>query len=211
MKQAVICPTITAFDEAGYAAEIERVQSFARQIHVDLMDGEFTPTVSPGVEKVWWPPELIADIHLMYQRPLDSLAALIRLHPRMVVIHAEADVDHALFARELHNHGIQAGLALLQPTAVESVSEWLPSFDQALVFSGDLGKHGGAADLNLLDKVVAIRDEHPSLEIAWDGGITADNAAQLVAAGVNVLNVGGFIQKSADPAASYDQIVRNIS
>lgn len=206
-----ICPTITAFDQEGFRAEVERVAGFATQLHIDLMDGDFTPTVSPGLDAVWWPPELIADIHLMYRQPFDSLAQLIKLKPRMVIIHAESEVDHALFAKQLHAHGVQAGLSLLQTTPVESVTELLPSFDQALVFSGDLGKHGGAADLTLLDKVRAIREQHPSLEIAWDGGITAENAPQLVQAGVNVLNVGGFIQKSDDPAAAYQQLTEAIT
>ena len=42
--------------------------------------------------------------------------------------------------------------------------------------------------------------------IGWDGGINADNVVELVRAGVEVLNVGGFIQHSSDPGAAYAKL-----
>ena len=203
---AIVCPTITAFDEAEYKRQIDNVKGFAKRIHIDLMDGEFAPTKSPGLDKVWWPHELEADIHLMYQRPMDHLKQLIHLKPRLVVVHNEAHVHHMHFAAELHKEGIEVGLAILQDTPVEYAYQIMHSFDHVLVFSGNLGHHGGQADLAMLDKVKKIRDHHPEVEIGWDGGINDQNAKQLVEAGVEVLNVGGFIQKAADPAAAFNKI-----
>lgn len=204
---AVICPTITAYDLDEYRAQIERVKAFADRIHIDLMDGQFAPTKSPALDKIWWPHELQADIHLMYQEPSDYLEQLVKLRPQMVIIHNEADaVHHMAFAAELHRNDILTGLAILQDTPVEWAFQIMHSFDQVLVFSGDLGRHGGTADLGLLDNVRQIRDHHPEVEIAWDGGINADNARQLVEAGVDVLNVGGFIMSADDPAAAYAKL-----
>ncbi len=200
---AVICPTVTAYDTHEYRVQMEQLKPFAKRIHIDLMDGEFAPTKSPGLDQIWWPPEFTADIHLMYQRPMDHLEQLIRLKPHMVVIHNEADVHHMHFAAELHKAGIKAGLAILHDTPIEHAYQIMHSFDQVLVFSGKLGYHGGQADLGNLDKVKKIQQHHPETEIAWDGGINADNAKQLIDGGVDVLNVGGFIQKSANPAVAY--------
>ena len=121
----------------------------------------------------------------------------------MVIIHYEALVDHAHFANELHSAGIKAGLALLQGTEVEQAADMLHAFDQVLIFSGNLGHHGGETDLALLDKVRQVREYQPHIEIAWDGGINADNVKQLIDAGVDVLNVGGYIQQASDPSAAY--------
>jgi ribulose-phosphate 3-epimerase len=203
---AVICPTVTAYDTSEYNVQLKRLVPFTERVHIDLMDGTFAPTLSPGLNKIWWPPELIADIHLMYQRPMDCLEQLIKLRPHLVVIHNEADVHHMDFAAHLHQHDIKTGLAILRDTPVEYAYQIMHSFDQVLVFSGDLGKHGGVADLGLLDKVRKIREHHPEVEIAWDGGINDDNALQLVDGGVDVLNVGGFIQKAADPASAYAKL-----
>ena len=201
-----ICPTITAYDLAEYKLQINKVAAFADRIHIDLMDGEFAPTQSPELAKIWWPAQLKTDIHLMYQNPMDYLEQLIKLKPRMVVIHNEAHVHHMHFAAELHKAGILAGLAVLKDTPIEYAYQIMHSFDHVLIFSGNLGYHGGEADLGLLDKVAKVRTHHPEVEIGWDGGINADNVRQLIEAGVDVLNVGGFIQKSANPAAAYAKL-----
>jgi ribulose-phosphate 3-epimerase len=206
MTDPVICPTITAFDLHEYRQQMENVAPFSERIHIDLMDGQFAPTVSPDLERVWWPQELLADIHLMYQRPMDYIDQLIKLRPHMVIVHNEADVHHMDFAARLHQHDIKTGLAVLQDTPIDYAFQIMHSFDQVLVFSGELGYHGGAADLSLINKVKKIREDHPEAEIAWDGGINDQNAKQLVDAGVQVLNVGGYIQSSDSPKVAYAKL-----
>ncbi len=207
---AVICPTIDAFDTHQYRSQMEQIEPFAKRVHIDLMDGKFAPPVSPTTAQIWWPENLIADIHLMYQEPMAELEQLIKLKPNLVVIHYEADVDHAHFATHLHENGIKAGLALLQATPVDDVLELLPCFDHVMVYSGKLGEFGGFADLRLLDKVKALREYKPELEISWDGGINDQNAEQLIKASVDVLNVGSFIANAADPAANYEILMKKI-
>ncbi len=124
----------------------------------------------------------------------------------MVIIHAEADVDHVHFADSLHKVGIRAGLALLHDTPVERAKHLIKNFGHVLIFSGHLGYHGGTADLNLTHKIHELRELRPDVEIGWDGGITAKNAKQLAEAGVDVLNVGGFIQKASEPADAYAKL-----
>lgn len=204
---AVICPTVTAYDQHQYREQMELIEPFAKRIHIDLMDGEFAPTVSPTPDQVWWPPKLVADIHIMYQRPAEHLDRLIRLKPHLVVIQFEADVDHAAFAAKLHEAGIKAGLGLLQDTTVADVKPILGSFDHVMIFSGNLGYHGGSkVDFGLLDKVHEVHRLYPDIEIAWDGGVNDQNAKQLVEGGADVLNVGGFIHKAEDPSDAYAKL-----
>jgi ribulose-phosphate 3-epimerase len=206
---AVICPTITATGPHEYRRQMEQVEPFAQRVHIDLMDGQFAPTKSPGLDQVWWSPKLQADIHLMYQRPLEQLSALIKLRPHLVVIHAEAEGDHTHFADSLHKVGIRAGLALLQDTSVDSTREIIQKFDHVLVFSGKLGYHGGAANLALLDKVKQVRELHPQAEISWDGGINNQNARQLIEAGVDVLDIGSYITNAKEPTLAY-QVMQTV-
>src|ERR1700741_3739521 len=204
---SVICPTVTAFSPTEYSEQLQRVTSFANRVHIDLMDGRFAPSTSPSLDEINLPHDVIVDIHLMYQEPMTVLEKLILMKPHMVVIHNEASVHHMHFTAELHRHGIDVGLAILQDTPIEYAYQIMHSFDHVLVFSGNLGYHGGTADLGLLDKVRKIREHHPDAEIGWDGGINADNAKALIDAGVDVLNVGGFIQKSSDPKAAYATLI----
>jgi ribulose-phosphate 3-epimerase len=142
---------------------------------------------------------------------MNYLDQLVKLKPRLAVIHYEAEVNHAHFATHLREHGIKAGLAILQDTPVAAVNDLLVSFDHVLIFSGNLGHHGGQANLDLLEKVQQIRKNYPDIEIGWDGGINDQNAKQLVDAGIDVLNVGGFIQKADDPSERYQELMKVMS
>lgn len=206
MSRAVICPTVTAFDAETYRKQLAVASELTSRIHIDLMDGEFAPTKSPELGDIWWPHHVKAEVHLMYQRPMEQLEALIHLQPNMVIVHAEADVHHMHLAGELHAAGIKAGLAITQDTPPENIFQIMHSFDQILIFSGNLGHHGGSADIALLEKVKKISDLEPTAEIAWDGGVNELNAALLVEGGVDVLNVGGFIQGAHDPKAAYAKL-----
>lgn len=204
---AEVVPTITAYSEAEYATQVKNLVPFARRVHIDLMDGEFAPTISPDLTKVWWPHQFeIVDIHLMYQRPFDYLEQLLRLKPHMVIVHVEAMFHHMHFAAELHKEGIKAGLSIMPDTPIANIEQIISSFDHLLLFSGNLGHYGGTADLSLLNKITEAKEHHPDLEIGWDGGINALNAAQLVEGGVDVLNTGGFIQKDPNPAEAYHKL-----
>jgi len=200
---ADICPTVTAYDLTEFQAQLDRIKPFAQRIHIDLMDGDLAPTKSPDVSEISLPAGIICDIHLMYRRPMEQLTRLVALKPNMVIVHAEAELDHQQFVAGLHQAGVQAGLALLQSTTVQNAKPFFEFYDHILIFSGDLGHHGGQADLGLLDKVQAVLGDHPALDIGWDGGINDANAAALVKGGVEVLNVGSYIQGAADPKAAY--------
>jgi ribulose-phosphate 3-epimerase len=209
MNSFTICPTVTAFDVNEYKRQIGRLEQFTTRVHLDLMDGDFAPTKSPDINTIWWPVTMLADIHLMYQNPMDYIDKLIALKPHMVVIHNEAQVHHMHFAALLHKAHINAGLAILADTPIEDSYQFMHSFDHVLIFSGNLGYQGGSAvDLGLLSKVKKVRAHHPDVEIGWDGGISTDNVRELVSGGVQVLNVGGFIGKSDDPANAYDKLIK---
>lgn len=201
MTSTTICPTVTATNTHEYREQMERISGFAKRIHIDLMDGQFAPTVSPPLSHVWWPDTVTADIHLMYAHPEAYLETLIQLKPHMVIVPAEVAGDMVAFAAQLHAQGIACGVALLAPTEVDTVSELVAVADQVLIFSGKLGYHGGMADLSLLRKVADIRTINQTAEIAWDGGVDDSNADQIARAGVSVLNVGGYIQHGTEPDA----------
>lgn len=204
---AIICPTVLADEPHAFRAQMERIQPFAERIQIDLTDGSFTSSQTIGLDQVWWPYSVQADLHLMYRRPMDNLNEIIKLKPRMVIIHAEAYVDHMLFAAQMHKAGIKAGLCVLKDTTVESVAQIIHSFDHLLIFSGDLGHFGGKADLKLLEKAAQAKELYSDIEVGWDGGINDENTQKLIEGGVDVLNVGGFIQQAESPANAYAKLM----
>jgi ribulose-phosphate 3-epimerase len=201
-----IAPTVTAENAHTYRTQMERLAPFATRVHIDVMDGHFAPTKSINLDQVWWPGGVRADLHMMIRNPFQHVELYRALGPTLVIVHAEAKGDFVTFAQAMHRHGIETGVALLQQTAVETIAPALELIDHVLVFSGDLGHFGGRADLRLLQKVEQLRRLKPTLEIGWDGGINGGNARQLAEGGVDVLNVGGYIQRADDPEVSYETL-----
>lgn len=204
-----ICPTVTAYSDAEYKKQVEFVSGLASRIHIDYMDGILAPTVSQTVHESWWPKQVKADLHIMYKYPMKVINDVLDHHPHLVIVHAEAD-HVSSFVHELHEHRTKVGVALLSTTPAEVVHHFINVIDHVLIFSGNLGHHGGHADLTLLDKVRAIKKMRPSIEIGWDGGINQDNIVALKEAGVSVFNVGSTLHDSKNPETTYHHLLELI-
>lgn len=208
---AIIAPAVLAESAEQYKEQVERITGFAERVHIDLTDGEFAPSFTVGVSELWAPAGWTIDIHLMAHKLDEYVPKLIALRPHLIIVHAEAEADVLQALRDIKQAGIMAGLALLRPTVPRTVEALIKEAEHVLIFSGELGKFGGSASLMQLEKIRLIKTINPNVEIGWDGGVMVDNAYSLVQGGVNVLNVGGAIQKSSDPQAAFSQLQQEIT
>lgn len=207
----LISPAVLTDNPETYKDEIERLSGIVDTIHIDYSDGEFAPTFTIGPDSMWWPKEWKATIHAMVSRPSEHIDSLIALKPDLIILHAEAAEDITPSLKKIQGAGIRAGVALLRSTVPMQVKPLLETADHVMIFSGDLGRHGGKASLMQLEKIRLIRAIRPSVEIGWDGGVTIDNAFSLAQGGVDVLYIGGAFAKSSDPKKTYSDLVHEIS
>ena len=208
---SVIAPAILAENAQQYKEQVDRITGFAERVHIDLTDGEFAPTFTVSIPELWAPEGWTIDIHAMVNKLDEYVPKLIALRPHLIIIHAEAEGDVLGALKEIKRSGIMAGLALLKPTVPQTVEELIKEAEHVLIFSGELGKFGGTASLMQLEKIWLVKMINPNVEIGWDGGVMVDNAYSLVQGGVNVLNVGGTIQKATDPPAMFAKLQQEIS
>jgi ribulose-phosphate 3-epimerase len=208
---SVIAPAVLAENPDDYKAQIERINQFTQRVHIDISDGEFAPTFTVNEAQVWWPQEWKVDIHAMVARPSDHLETLISLKPHLIIFHAETNEDIVPVLQQVKKFGIKAGIALLRSTVPASVAPAIVEADHVMIFSGDLGKYGGIANMMQLEKVRLIRNIRQDIEIGWDGGVTIENAYSLAQGGIDVLNVGATIAKAADPQTVYATLVNEIN
>lgn len=200
--QISICPTVTA-TKKDFPSQLQVVNKLSNRLHIDVTDGKFAPSKITSLDQITIPKGKKIDLHVMYQKPMNEIRKITSLEPNLVVIHAEASGYFLPFISILHKFDIAVGLALLPATQVREIKSALKHLDHVLIFSGSLGFHGGRADLKLLSKAKELRQLKPSLEIGWDGGINDKNAKEMMAAGVNVLNVGGYIANASNPGLAY--------
>ena len=208
---AVITPAILAENAAQYKEQVDRITGFAERVHIDISDGEFAPTLTVSIPELWAPEGWMVDIHAMVDKLDEYIPKLIALRPNMIIVHAEAKGDVQTTLTQIRQAGINAGLALLRSTVPRTVEEMIKLADHVMIFSGELGRFGGNASLMQLEKLRLIKSINPGVEIGWDGGVSIDNAYSLVQGGVNVLNVGGVIQKASDPHAIFSKLQQEIS
>lgn len=207
MLMAAITPTITTSDPHEYRDCIEKIAGFSEGVHIDFADGVFAPTELLALDKAWRHDDLITHIHLMYQNPLEVIDDIIAFEADLVILHAESDnIKAALQA--LNDLGVRTGLAILPETSIDELQELELEglFDHVLIFAGHLGYQGGKADFSQLHKISELRDVFPDIEIGWDGGINDANTKKLVEAGVDILNVGGYIKNAENPKKAYETL-----
>ena len=207
----VIAPCITVETDDAYKQSVERLTPFAERVHIDISDGEFAPTFLVGADQLYWPENWSVDIHAMVARPSEHVQALVAKKPHLITFHVEVQEDLLDVINFIKQQGIKAGVALQRPTVPSSVQALIEASDHVMIFSGELGHYGGVASMMQLEKVRLIRAIRPNVEIGWDGGVAVENAFTLSQGGVDVLNSGGAIAKSDDPAGVYQRLVAEIN
>ena len=206
-----IVPAITVETLDQYRAATEQISGFARRVHVDISDGEFAPTFLLSESSLYWPESWEVDVHAMVTRPSEHLAAILQLKPYRVIFHAEAQEDLLPIFAQLKQAGVKTGVALLKTTVPVTVQQYIEEADHVMIFSGELGYHGGTASMMQLEKVRLVRKIKPDVEVGWDGGVNLENAYTLTQGGVDVLNTGGAIANSENPTETYNELVKEIN
>lgn len=209
MSQIIPAITVETLDQ--YQEATQKIGAFARRVHIDISDGEFAPTFLLGESQLYWPEGWEVDVHAMVARPSEHIAAILELRPSLVIFHAEVQENlPALFA-QLKEAGVKAGVALLKATVPASVEAIIKEADHVMIFSGDLGHHGGTASMMQLEKIRLVKKINPSVEIGWDGGVNIENAYTLTQGGVDILNTGGALANSENPTETYNALVKEIN
>ncbi len=210
IKTVTLVPTLMTDDKQVYRNLVETFNTFTRRVQIDVTDDEFTPNRTLDITNVWWPNEWQADLHFMALYPSKYIDTIIRLHPSLCILHAEANEDLTPTFAKLKEAGIKTGLALLPQTYPGNVKPYLETIDHVLIFAGKLGQQGVGSDLMQMEKIPLIRELRPTVEIGWDGGANMSNIRALSHAGIDVINVGAAISKSENPAAAFSTLKTEI-
>lgn len=202
-----IAPSILAADFANLQKEVEMLNtSQADWIHVDIMDGVFVPNISFGIpvtKAIHSHAKKPLDVHLMIVNPDQYLQAFADTGAAVLTVHLEACTHLHRSLQAIKNLGVKAGVAINPHTPVELLSEVIQDIDVVCVMSVNPGFGGQKFITNSLSKVSRLKNlilskNSPTL-IEVDGGVTSANAAELVAAGADILVAGSFVFSSADP------------
>lgn len=203
----IIAPSILAADFGNLQRDVEMVnQSEADWFHIDIMDGVFVPNISygmPVLEAIKKHATKPLDVHLMIIDPDRYISTFKKLGSEILTVHYEACTHLHRTIQAIKNEGMKAGVALNPHTPVSVLEDIIQDVDLVLIMSVNPGFGGQSFIENTFKKVTQVKDlilkSNSKAIIEVDGGVTNQNAHQLIEAGATALVAGSFVFNSKNP------------
>ncbi|MEY3946288.1 MAG: hypothetical protein RJB03_994 [Bacteroidota bacterium] len=203
----IIAPSLLAADflQLNNACEIMN-RSEAEWLHLDVMDGRFVPNISfgiPVIQSIRKATPKIFDVHLMIEEPEKYAQAFKEAGANILTVHAEACRHLHRNLQQIKSLDLKAGIAINPHTPLSSIEEVLADADLVCIMSVNPGFGGQKFISSSLDKISRLKElilkKSLTTLIEVDGGVTLENAQQIVKAGADVLVAGNTVFSAPDP------------
>ncbi|HEP5983787.1 TPA: ribulose-phosphate 3-epimerase [Streptococcus pyogenes] len=206
MSTLKIAPSILAADYANFASELARIEETdAEYVHIDIMDGQFVPSISFGADVVASMrkhSKLVFDCHLMVVDPERYVEAFAQAGVDIMTIHTESTRHIHGALQKIKAAGMKAGVVINPGTPATALEPLLDLVDQVLIMTVNPGFGGQAFIPECLEKVATVakwRDEKGlSFDIEVDGGVDNKTIRACYEAGANVFVAGSYLFKASD-------------
>ena len=192
ISPSLICTNLCSMEE-----EIKELENLGcKMLHVDIIDGRFSPDMPLGigtVKQLRKCTDLIFDVHLMAVENTPYIELLIDCGVDRICFHTEYEPRPSIMLRKIKAANIKAGIAISPETSLETVKHLLPLCDFVLIMRIDPGYahlQGQAVYPFADEKIAELRSLYPELEIGVDGRVGFEEMPKLLALGANTFVSG---------------------
>lgn len=194
-------------------SEIDLLErSGVRVLHIDVMDGCFTPamTVGPPWIKALKGP-LLKDVHLMIRDPLVKVADYVAAGADIVTVHVEADLHIHRVLQSMGkmvnandpDRGLIRGIALNPGTPLEAIDPLLDEVELVVLLAVNPGWGGQSfipSTFARIEKVLRLlQEQKKEILLGVDGGVTRSNIAEIAATGADIIVTGSAVFDGKTP------------
>lgn len=199
----LLAPSILGADFKHLEQQVcEAADAGAQYIHLDVMDGDFVPSISfgmPVIASLRSCTDKVFDVHMMVREPGRYIDAMKEAGADIISVHVEACTHLDRTVNQIKEAGLKAGVVLNPATPVDALDCILDQVDMVLLMTVNPGFGGQKFIPYTLEKIRALRKKCDkrglSTDIQVDGGVTCDNVRELMAAGANIFVAGSAVFK----------------
>ncbi|MBS1762818.1 MAG: ribulose-phosphate 3-epimerase [Bacteroidetes bacterium] len=211
---AIVAPSLLSANFLHLERDCKMLDaSEAEWFHLDVMDGRFVPNISFGpmiIKFIRQTSEKFFDVHLMIEEPEKYSEEFMKAGADSLTVHAEACVHLHRNIQQINQLGMRAGVAINPHTPVSVLENIINDVYVVCLMSVNPGFGGQSFIPQSLDKIKALKSliesKNAATLIQVDGGVSEKNAAQIIAAGADVLVAGSAVFGSSNPAVTISKL-----
>ena len=194
-----IIPAILTNDVEDLKNKLEQLAGLVDWVQIDIMDNLFVPNQSIGVAELKNISHAFnLEAHLMVECPQNYFHDCLEAGFTRVIFHVESCPNLDEVFKEAQTYGFEIGLALNPETPLDHIEKYLDKVKLILFLTVHPGFQGQEFIPEVLKKVSELKQSHPQVVIAVDGGLKLENVRQAAESGADILCVGSGVFKKGE-------------